>query len=190
MTITRYISPGSPSCVLGVMDTERGRKIAADMRRWLLPHYDIHQVLHDGSLYEQPALAYMQKLCIETNRPCLYIHARGACHFWNTTKPSWRMWEREFVDDRDRYLSIVNCKKPVAACPFTGPLKHTWYNGFMANAAAMAAIPPIQPNEDRYVFEDIFRDSPVIVVGTIFDDITPETLPKARGYMLNTYKED
>ena len=98
------------------------------------------------------------------------------------------MWEHEFGQFRAKYFNIVRTDKPTAACPFTGANKHTWYNGFVANAAAFAAIPEIVPNADRMVFERIFKGSDVNVVGTIFNNIDDESKwPPARRYLFDNY---
>lgn len=41
-----------PLCVLGIVDSEKGREIASEMLEWLEPIYDVHKVYHDGSLFE------------------------------------------------------------------------------------------------------------------------------------------
>ena len=98
------------------------------------------------------------------------------------------MWQHEFGELAERYARIVDTPEPVAACPFTGEGKETFYNGFVANAAAMAAIPDIKPNTDRMIYEYIFRGSPVKVYGTIFNDVGYDTLGKARNYLYENYK--
>lgn len=185
-----HVNPESqkPFCVCGCMNNEAGQRIAFEMEDWLINHYHLIQVWHDGRLFEQPALHYAQQLCIETGKPCLYIHTRGAFNRWNTTKPTHRMWRHEFGDLSELYFRIVDTDEPVAACPFTGEGKETFYNGFVFNAAAMRAIPEIQPNADRMVFEYIFKGSPVKVYGTIFNDIGYDTLGKARQFLLTNYK--
>ena len=184
-----HVNPESdkPFCVCGCANNEAGQRIAYEMEEWLLPHYHLIQVWHDGSQFEYPALAFMQDLCKKTGKPCLYVHTRGAYNRWKTTKPTHRMWQHEFGELAELYARIVHTPEPVAACPFTGEGKETFYNGFMANAAAMAAIPDIQPNTDRMVFEYIFRGSPVKVYGTIFNDVGYDTLGKARNYLYANY---
>lgn len=178
-----------PLCVCGCVNNEAGQRIAFDMEEWLIRSYRLVQIWHDGRLFEQPALRYLQAHCMSSGEPALYIHTRGAFNVWNTTRATHRMWEYEFGKCRDKYFNIVNTDRPTAACPFTGANKHTWYNGFVANAAAFAAIPEIVPNADRMVFEHIFSDSPVNVVGTILKDIDDEAkLCMARQYLFKKYK--
>ncbi len=177
-----------PLCVCGCVNNEAGQRIAFEMEEWLIRSYRLVQIWHDGRLFEQPALRYLQAHCMSSGEPALYIHTRGAFNRWKTTQPTHRMWEHEFGQFRDKYFNIVRTDKPTAACPFTGANKHTWYNGFVANAAAFAAIPEIVPNADRMVFERIFKGSDVNVVGTIFNNIDDESkLPPARRYLFDNY---
>lgn len=179
----------NPTCILGCVSNDAGTKIASEMSKWLRKYYNVIQIWHDGTKFEQPALQYIQAFCISSGQPALYIHTRGAFHRWNTTQPTHRMWQHEFGVCRDQYFRIVKTDRPTAVCPFTGSGKHTWYNGFVANAAAFAAIPEIRPNEDRMVFEKIFSGSKVNVVGTILNDIDDESdLYIAREYLAKNYK--
>lgn len=191
---TRYTAisdnDARPLCVLGIVNTERGIEIAEGMKEWILPHYRLIEVYHDGTQFEYPALWHMQEHCHRTGEPCLYLHTRGAFHRWNTTQPTHRMWQYEFTHNKEYYFNIVNDKDiPIVACPFTGNGGHTWYNGFVANAAAMTAIPEIQPSRDRMVYERLFHNTGVTVIGTIYNTIHSEhELGAARRYLLNNYK--
>jgi hypothetical protein len=53
------------------MTTEKGLLIANEMRQWLCNVYDVHEVVHDGSLYELPALLEAQRISRETGEPVL-----------------------------------------------------------------------------------------------------------------------
>jgi len=143
MEIKRFVNIGKPMCVFGVVTNQAGLEIANEMLQWLKPNYNLHIIYHDGSEYEYPALHYMQQLCLETGQPCLYIHSRGAYNRWKTTVPSRRMWKHEFGELQEVYFRLVDTEEPTAACPFTGSGKHTFYNGFVVNAAAMEAIDEI-----------------------------------------------
>lgn len=177
-----------PLCVCGCVNNAAGQDIAFRMEEWLIRNYRLLQVWHDGRFFEQPALRYMQALAVSAGEPVLYVHTRGAYHKWNTTQPTHRMWEYEFGKCRDKYLRYVDTDKPTVACPFTGANKHTWYNGFMANPAAMAAIPEIVPDNDRMVFERLFKGSPVNVIGALFHNIDDESqLSTARRFLLQKY---
>lgn len=163
-----------PYCVLGVADTERGREIEQEMREWLEPNYNLIEVWHDGSLFEQPALRYMQDLCIKTMRPCLYLHTKGAYNRPEISAMVRDMWRHEFTRYKDVYFGLVNRPYAVVACPTTGSDKTTWHNGFVANWRAMADHPLIEPNANRMKFERLFIGSTTQVIGVIRNDIHRE----------------
>ena len=184
MTVEILKNTRKPLCVLGVLDTEKGNAIAKDMLEWLCPLFTVHVVRHDGSLFEQPALRYMQELCKKTNRPCLYLHTRGAVHEHKTTVHTHEMWRQEFRHI-DEYMAMVKGSKPQVVCPLSGPNGETWYNGFVANAAAMRAIPDIEPNDDRYFFEwRMFKDVPVY--GVLQDKVS---IDAARAFVMQRYRQ-
>ena len=184
MTITL----SHPLCVLGCIDTLEGREIAGEMLCWLKWYYDVHEVWHDGTLYEQPALRYAQDLSKLTGQPVLYLHTKGACNHVHRSRLIRKLWRREFVRNMGRYGNAILGDAPAVACPFTGADRFTRYNGFIANAAAWAAIPPIEPNADRAVFEWLWRDTPEVHLhGLIYDDITSATLYKAHEYLKQNF---
>ena len=170
------ITPDStnPLCVFGVADTEAGRSIEKEMREWLEPNYHLIEVWHDGSLFEQPALRYMQDLVKETGKPCLYIHSKGAYRRPELSADIRQMWKHEFTVNRDLYFGLVNRPYAVVACPATGSDKTTWYNGFVANKRAMSEIPPIEPNTNRFVFERLFIGQRPQVIGVMRNDLHRE----------------
>lgn len=176
-----------PLCVLGVLDTPKGNEIKDKMLEWLRPIYEVCVVYHDGTAFEYPALRFMQSLLMRENRPCLYIHTRGAVNRWNTTDATHRMWREQFGTNFGTYFSLVNVDYPAVACPFSGSDKKTWYNGFVANQKAMAEIGTITPHEDRMYFENMFANTAVNVKGVLVDYGTgnPNT---ARQYLLEHYK--
>lgn len=175
-----------PVCILGVATNDKGMQIRDRMMQWLPKYYRVVEVHHDGSQFEYPALHVMQIYAYISGKPCLYVHTRGAYNHWKTTEPTHRMWEFEFGQLRDLYFRIVDSDKPIAACPFTGPNKETFYNGFVANAAALKSI-DIQPSEDRMIYERIFKGSQVKVFGKIFNNLIYETLTIARHYLYQNY---
>lgn len=166
-------------CVLGVMNNESGLLIRDQMMKWLSKFYNIIEVIHDGSQFEFPALSFMQKWCKETGNPCLYLHTRGAVNQYWTTPKTHKLWEIEFGQCGHKYFDMVNNEKPMCVCPFTSGEKHTFYNGFVVNAKAMEVLDTITPNDDRFVFEDIFKGSIVEVVGTK----TKDCIESARLYL-------
>lgn len=178
-----------PYCVLNAVQNDRGKEIEEEQLKWLLPNYNVFVVRHDGSLFEYPGLHFMQMMAIRLGKPFLYIHTRGAYNRWKTTIPTRKMWEHEFGECRDEYFNKVNIDEPTVACPFSGRSKFTLYNGFVANAAAMAAIPTIEQSADRFIYEKIFEGSNVNVIGTIInipDD--GENKNSARQFLYTNYK--
>ena len=171
---TINIKSNNPYCVLGVVDNERGREIAAEMREWLVPHYKLIEVWHDGTLFEQPALRYVQNLCATTKKPCLYIHTKGAFNRPELSAEVRAMWKHEFTANRDLYFGLVNRPYGAVACPFTGRDKTTWYNGFVTNAQAMAEIPRLDPHTNRMTFERIFINQTPQVFGVVRSDFHRE----------------
>jgi hypothetical protein len=156
MTVEIIKNPGKPLCVFGLLNTEKGNIIADEMLAWLRPHYTVHIVRHDGKQFEQPALRYMQELQKKTNRPCLYLHTKGACFRDELSEKVRRMWKEQFAENGKQYFDAVKGSKPRVAAPIFSPEGKSWYNGFVANAAAMRTIPEIVPDEFRWRFERLF----------------------------------
>lgn len=179
------VKNGQPICVLGCIDTPTGHAIADELLGWLKWYYTVFEVWHDGTQYEYPALHTAQAIAKATGLPVLYLHTKGACNHGERSRLIRKMWRKEFVLRKDYYLDLVRNELPVVATQFTGADRFTRYNGFIANAAAWSAIPEIQPNADRSVYEVLWRDEPhTAIVGTIFNDITSQTLRKAHNYLL------
>ena len=183
MTVQCY----RPLCVLGAVENERGREIADEMMRWLVWHYDLHVVWHDGTLYEQPALRYAQQLSLLTRQPVLYLHTKGAYNKPELSRQIRRMWRKEFGAMPNRYFRAVSGDIPAVACPLTGADRMTRYDGFVANPAAWYAIPLIVPSADRMTFEKLWQNYPdVRIYGLVNDKITSATLREAHA-IINQY---
>jgi hypothetical protein len=131
--------------VLGVLLTEKGKLIQKEMHSHLYMHtlLDIEQE-PPGSLAEYPALYYLLQLSLDTHRPVLYCHTKGAFNQIpptpnrphrismldvkpeNASDTDWqptvrKMWYHEFGTSRlHDYLNIVDTKQPTVACPYTG----------------------------------------------------------------------
>ena len=158
-----------PICVFGIMDNPNGQAIAKEMRAWLAPVYDLHEVVHDGKQFELPALKEAQRLSIESGRPVLYIHTRGACNVWKTTIPTRNMWKEEFGRQWRKYFLIADITEtPLVVCPFRDYDKETRYNGFVANAAAWAQL-DLQPSADRMVYERLWCKHDTAVIGLLIN---------------------
>lgn len=169
----RKINPEStnPYCVFGVANTEKGREIEKEMRTWLEPNYNLIEIWHDGSQFEYPAMKYMQDLVLETHKPCLYIHTKGAYNRSELSQDIRDMWKYEFTVKRDLYFGICDRPYAVVACPTTGDDKTTWYNGFVVNYRAMKEIPEIQPYRNRFKFERLFINTSPQVIGVLRNDL-------------------
>lgn len=155
-----------PICVLGILNTQRGVQIATSMEEWLCPIYQVYEVLHDGSQFELPALLRAKELALETKRPVLYIHTRGAVNEYWTTPKTHTMWRHEFGAQWRKYQMIAAQYYPTVVAPMVDN-KRTRYNGFVANASAWERI-DLHPVEDRHVYEDLWsEDELTSVIGTL-----------------------
>lgn len=161
------ILDGRPICVLGILDTKKGVDIANAMERWLCRVYDVHELLHDGTQFELPALKEAQRISMETGQPVLYLHTRGAVNTYWTTEKTHKMWCEEFGVQWHKYQYMVEGEQPRVACPFVDWDTRTRYNGFIANAAAWSLV-DLHPVEDRHEYEDIWGSTKgVNVMGTL-----------------------
>lgn len=177
-----------PICVFGVMSNENGLRIAKEMREWLAPVYELHEVLHDGSQFELPALLEAQRLAKETGRPVLYIHTRGAVNEWRTTIPTRKMWKEEFGVQWRKYFLIADITEtPLVVCPFTDYDKETRYNGFVANAPAWAQL-DLQPSEDRMVYEKLWCHHSTPVIGMLISR-EDHAIKDIRKYLYKNYED-
>lgn len=174
-----------PICVFGVLDTPKGNKIANEMRAWLAPIYDLHEVKHDGKQFELPALLEAQRIARETGEPVLYIHTRGAVNTYPTTIPTRKMWRDQFGIQWRKYFTLASIDSPLVVCPFTDN-KETRYNGFVANAKAWDEL-DLQPTEDRMIYERLWSKSDTPVIGLL---ITREdkAIKDIRKYLATNYK--
>lgn len=174
-----------PLCVLGTMNNEKGLRIAAELRAWLCPVYDVHEVMHDGSAFELPALKRAQELSIQTREPVLYIHTRGAVNTYPTTIPTRKMWREEFGVQWQKYFTLARTDTPLVVCPFVDDDGETRYNGFVANTAAWELI-DLKPSADRMIYERLWRGRGC-VVGLLIHS-PHNDIKKVRQYLYNNYK--
>lgn len=187
-TMRLEIYQDKPLCVFGAVENEKGREIADEMLAWLAPLYNVHAVWHDGRMAEYHALRYAQELACKTGLPLLYVHTKGAFNKPERSAKIRMLWWQHFGHDLAHYFAQADTEKPLVLCPFTGPDRIHRYNGFVANAAAWRAIPTIQPNENRMVFEHLWRYAPEVEMrGTIYSDITTYNLTKVHDYLKKYY---
>ncbi len=141
-----------PFCVLGSAQTELGKAIEQELLAWLTPHFNVYLVQHDGRTFEYAALRFLQEVMSRTDAPCFYVHTKGAYNVRKVAHRVRNMWRSEFVGRQAEYLQAVDGERPVMACPYTGETHVPWYNGWVANAAAIRLMPIIQ-TEDRFYYE-------------------------------------
>lgn len=196
-------------CILGCLDTDTGLKICDEMLEWLKPCHDV-KVIHQeppGVKFEYPAIAEAIDLAITTNEPVLYLHTKGAANlipgnykvsmmadcvnYPATAVPEdcqkivRNMWRQEFTTDRLKlYIERVIKNDCVVVCPFTGPEKYTWQNGFIiSQSAAVELKKTFHLDSRRHYYETMMRNTQIKVVGMIFGNIT-DTL-QSRTQMWN-----
>lgn len=174
-----------PICVLGVIDTPEGRRIANEMKLWMSPVFEIFEVDHDGTQYELPALLSAKAISEATGEPVLYLHTRGACNVHRTTGPTHRMWREEFGRQWRKYFTLAQIADPLVVAPFVDNNKTTRYNGFVANPAAWAAI-NIEPKADRMEFEHLWRGTVVDVLGLLINR-DERDIQGIRTYLYNNF---
>ena len=180
------ILDGRPICVLGILDTKKGVEIANAMERWLCRVYDVHEVLHDGTQFELPALKRAKEIACFYRVPVLYLHTRGAVNVWRTTAPTHKMWCEEFGVQWRKYQQLVDDPRPTIACPFVDAYGEHRYNGFVANAAAWD-MADLQPSDDRMVYEHIWRGKDVRLIGTLIQS-DDNDVKKIRQYLYRNYE--
>lgn len=159
-------------CVLGVLASDAGIEIKNEMLSWLLDGYNVIAVNQEppGILFEYPALYCAQDISFRTHRPILYLHTKGAAN--QNAKYSQcnvrLLWKDEFLNHKKEYMNAVYTNNATVACPIiSNKLKITWWNGFIANYAAWTHIGQIEPSENRFVFEQLFKNSDVNAYGRI-----------------------
>lgn len=158
-------------CVFGILKTVEGINIADEMRKWLLPMYEVIEVRQNppGELFEYPAIALAFDLAAKSDEPVLYIHTKGAANVSPIQEEIRKMWKNELgsVESREKYLRLVDSKDPRIATPIMSEKKDTWFNAFIINAAAGRVLSDkVRPEEQRHVFEYVAR-------GTCVDVMSP-----------------
>lgn len=183
--------------VIGCLLTECGIAIKQEMLSALNMHtlFPVDQE-PPGIYAEYPALFYAIKLAIDTKLPVLYVHTKGAYNQipkvptvpgrksifdfmppgaqpidWQATVR--KMWYHEFTTNISSYLRLVDTDNPTVACPYAGPGKATWQNGFIMNSAAANELYKIfHYTNNRWWYEVMFNDTPhVQVIGVLMNHI-------------------
>jgi len=187
-----------PICVLNVVANPRGLGIADDMLKWIQPQYNVFVVEHDGTKFEYYGLKFLQNYVAhnDVRVPILYLHTKGAVRVRACSPKVHNLWKFEFGRNMNKYLSILDTDKPTIGTPYAGYAKDprpgyegvypvSWYNGWMANPAALKLI-DVPLSNDRYVYETCIYKG-IEVIGTRVKDIwwEPESM-KVKDADLNT----
>ena len=145
--------------VMGVLKTEKGKKIKERISNYLKPRFDILYVEQEppGKMFEYPAIRYALQLAIEMDEPVLYIHTKGAAdpyNMWYQT-PVKKLWEKEFGTEKvEENYKKVCCDAPTIICPIAGSANQTWWNGMIINpAAARLLMKTFHFDKNRYYYE-------------------------------------
>ena len=159
------------TCVLGVLLSENGKQIEQYMLSWLTKEYKVFCVRQPapGTLFEYPALRYAQLLSLENGEPVLYLHTKGAANKGRSQRQTINMWKFEFVDSVADYEK--NLEQFDVVLPYSGPQNITWLNGFIASPEAYAKIPPIAPEQNRFLFEILFKGTDLKFHGRRMNDL-------------------
>ena len=197
-------------CILGCLDTKNGLIICKEMRSWLDTEHDVFEVHQEppGKLFEYPAIKCAVNAAITVNEPVLYLHTKGAynlipthykvsmmapcVNFPKEAKPEdcqrivRNMWKHEFTGESlQQYIKEANVNEPRVVCPFTGPEKYTWQNGFIINPSAAKEIKKFLKLETkRHYYETMLKDKPTIKVIGIRNNNIKDTL-ESRTIMWN-----
>ena len=157
-------------CVLGVLDTPNGQFIAKEMLTWITLLYDVSIITHDGSEYEYPAISYSHDYAIEHDLPVLYLHTKGAANPNTSYKQSAvrNMWRYEFLGKYNWYKTHLT--NDTVLCPYTGPSKTTWFNGFITTPSAFNTLGQIPKSTNRYIYERLFNHTDINVHGRVIND--------------------
>ena len=163
-------------CVLGVLKSEEGLKIKEEMLSWLSPLYDVELVEVDppnDKLFEYPFIKRACEKSIEINEPILYLHTKGAGNLNQLQKYVRDFWHHEFTVNADFLFSLVDKPEPLASARIIAEKnKICWFNGFVINTQAAAAILKVlKPHDNRYWFEDgMLREAGVKTLGTVIEE--------------------
>lgn len=170
----------SRRCVLGILNTDLGKDISAEMLGWLQPAYDVTVVEVEPPNDVEYELPFLRKACevsVKTGEPVLYLHTKGAA-MPNAAQPIVRrLWQYEFTRNADRYFSGVAGEGPLVAAPIVGKRNPVcWFNGFVMNSQAAGRIGKVLSiHEDRYWFEQrMLAEAGVDTVG-IYDDTAEDS---------------
>lgn len=201
-------------CILSILDTDKGNKIADDMIIWLRKSYNIITVKHNGQRFEYPGIKVAIDKSIELNEPVLYLHTKGAFNDRiiedkeefvtkhklnilpneiteiNLPKYTRFLWQYEF-ENPEKYLIELSDKEPMVVCPYSGLNKITWLNGFIMNSkAAKELFKTFKESSNRFYYEQMFKNTKVIVKGLRINNVIPDGIQSSVwNDMINLYNQ-
>lgn len=176
---TNYIN-NKINCVLGVYLTEKGQEIEKEMVEYLqriFNLYIVEQVPSDNTLYEYPAIKYVELLTKETNNICLYIHTKGAGNYHQIQDKIRNFRKHELTLNLINYIIPLfeNYNQPVVTTTFTGSHKITWFNLFFVNPNVFNFF-TVKYDPDRHYYEQMFTNTNINTIGVLRNDINEENI--------------
>lgn len=161
-------------CVFGVLTTEKGIEIQKEMLEWLLPAFDVSTIKQEppGTLFEYPAINFALHKCCQINKPCMYIHTKGASNDKPSAAKIRNIWKDQYMNHFQDYLGVIDVNKPMVVCPYTGQTRRrTWFNSWIITPpAASILLKTFHIDENRYYYERLFVDQPDIEIKGILSN--------------------
>lgn len=172
-----------PLCVLGVLRTEFGMQIKAEMLTWLSSVYEVVCVEQNppGSMFEFPALKTAAAISVARNEPVLYLHTKGASNpvVYRHQVMVRRLWAQEFTANRNAYFDAVKTEEPTIACPYSGDKRQTWWNGMVINnAASKILLNDMILTDRRHYYEEMCEELNINVIGVKTSNIPNDDMCK------------
>lgn len=181
------------NCVLGVLTTDKGLKIKAEMLSWLSKYFQVTTVEQEppGKSFEYPALKVLIDKVLKDGKSYLYLHTKGAINDTDVNFKVRQIWKHEFSTIRyNDYINRLMTISPVVVCPWTGlDRRRTWFNGFMINPKAAAILKEsFHLDSDRYYYERMFVNLKKIRIKGVISEHCEES-KDVLSDMLQYYKK-
>lgn len=187
-------------CIFGCLLNNEGKKIKHEMLEWINKYHTVFCVdkMPPNNECEYPFIKKVIDCSIKVNEPVLYLHTKGA---GNPISKAWKllkdmnfplpknakpedcqkivrnMWKHEFTENINAYVTAVNSKEPIVACPYTGNDKTTWQNGFVINPSAAKILQKeFHLDKNRYYYERMFHNNKIQVIGIRLNNVQRDKL--------------
>ena len=172
-----------PLCVLGVLRTNLGLAIKAEMLKWLLPNYEVICVEQEspGIMFEYPAIQTAAALSVARNKPVLYLHTKGASNpvIYRHQVMIRKIWSIEFTQNKNTYFNAAKTKEPTIICPYSGDKQQTWWNGMIINIeAAKVLLNNMILTNRRHYYEEMCSELNINVIGICQSNIQNDDMCK------------